>query len=253
MARNDDEPFLSRWARRKQSQGQRKPVAPEAPEQPDPDSAEVPAPDEEAEAERQRMIEELPDPDSLSEQDDFTQFMQDGVPDDLRHRALQRLWRSNPIYAVRDGLNDYDLDYTDAATVMKGLKTAYQVGRGMVTQDERDAEAAAAAGGAQDDAGGADAAPAQAQAEDAAADAGAPDDAAQDAASEHAASDHTASGNARAAEAGDNEGADSQRPPRRLSTGGGAAPAAPAAEDAPAPKASVKGRAALRRWGGSDA
>jgi hypothetical protein len=33
----------------------------------------------------------------------------------LRQRALRKLWTTNPALAVLDGLNDYDLDYTDAA------------------------------------------------------------------------------------------------------------------------------------------
>ena len=66
---------------------------------------------------RQKWIEELEqiDIDSLSYDNDFTIFMKSWVPGPLRQRALRKLWTTNPALAVLDGLNDYDLDYTDAA------------------------------------------------------------------------------------------------------------------------------------------
>ena len=153
MADDTDEGFLSRWARRKQRAArdpEAKPAARDTPGQPTPSEPKPsqPEPSEteraEAEARRRELIDSLPEPEQLGPEDDYTQFLQDGVPDDLRQRALRRLWTSNPVFANLDGLNDYDLDYTDAATVVENLKTAFQAGRGMVTKDEREAEAAAA-------------------------------------------------------------------------------------------------------------
>ena len=57
------------------------------------------------------------DIDELEYDSDFTVFMNDKVPEKLRRMALRKLWRSNPILANLDGLNDYDEDFTDAATV----------------------------------------------------------------------------------------------------------------------------------------
>lgn len=74
----------------------------------------------------------LPDPDSLQKDDDFTRFLAKTVPERLRRRALRRLWLSNPVLANLDGLNDYEDDYTDAATAGQVVKTAYQVGRGFL-------------------------------------------------------------------------------------------------------------------------
>lgn len=74
---------------------------------------------------------------------DFTKFMQPGVPERLRQRALRRLWGTNPILANVDGLNDYDEDYTDAALAVDVLKSAWKVGQGYLTDEEveaRDAE-----------------------------------------------------------------------------------------------------------------
>ena len=73
----------------------------------------------------------LPDPDDLKPGDDFAAFMQKTVPERLRRRALRRLWTSNPVLANLDGLTDYSDDFTDAATVIPDMRTAYQVGHGM--------------------------------------------------------------------------------------------------------------------------
>ncbi len=48
---------------------------------------------------------------------DFTPFMDAKVPKALKRMALRKLWRSNPILANIDGLNDYDEDFSDAAAV----------------------------------------------------------------------------------------------------------------------------------------
>ncbi|SFO84794.1 DUF3306 domain-containing protein [Tranquillimonas alkanivorans] len=75
---------------------------------------------------------ELPDPDTLSPGDDFSKFMARKVPERLRRRALRKLWTSNPVLACVDGLNDYDDDYTVAAVSGPAVRTAYQVGKGML-------------------------------------------------------------------------------------------------------------------------
>ncbi|QFS83954.1 hypothetical protein FIU97_14485 [Roseivivax sp. THAF40] len=73
----------------------------------------------------------LPDPDDLVPGDGIAGFMRREIPERLRRRAMRKLWRSNPVLACVDGLNDYDDDYTNAATDMPGVKTAYQIGKGM--------------------------------------------------------------------------------------------------------------------------
>src|SRR3546814_9251115 len=93
----------------------------------------------------QVVVEDLPDIESLGMDSDFTVFLQDGVPEALRRKALQRLWRLDPVFANLDGLLEYGEDYTDAATVVENLKTAYRVGRGFMT-DEEVAEAGETAG-----------------------------------------------------------------------------------------------------------
>lgn len=79
---------------------------------------------------------ELPEPESLVEGDDFKVFLTDQVPARIKTRALRHLWRANPVLACVDGLVDYGEDFTDAACVIEGMQTAYQVGKGMTKHVE---------------------------------------------------------------------------------------------------------------------
>jgi hypothetical protein len=74
----------------------------------------------------------LPDPDALVLGDNVKAFMVKTVPQHLRKRALRSLWRSNPVLACVDGLNDYDDDYLTGSTGQGPIKTGYQVGKGML-------------------------------------------------------------------------------------------------------------------------
>ncbi len=133
MAEEDD--FLSRWSRRKRAVTKEK-----SDPRLDPESqadAEVPeqvqnseAPEEDEATLLERL--NLPVPETLTEGDDFSAFMKAGVPEFLRKRALRVLWRSNPVLANLDGLNDYDEDFTAPELTQKVLATGYQVGRGFV-------------------------------------------------------------------------------------------------------------------------
>ncbi|MDG1280643.1 MAG: DUF3306 domain-containing protein [Pseudorhodobacter sp.] len=87
----------------------------------------------------------LKDPDLMQMGDDFSAFMSRAVPEHLRRRALRKLWVSNPVLANLDGLCDHNDDFSDAATVVPNMKTAYQVGKGMMKHVIALAEAAEAA------------------------------------------------------------------------------------------------------------
>lgn len=91
----------------------------------------------------------LPDPEEMAAGDDFSAFMSRQVPEHLRRLALRKLWRSNPVLACVDGLNDYDDDFRAAALSQGPVKTAYQVGKGMlahIVEVERGKEAVEAEG-----------------------------------------------------------------------------------------------------------
>jgi hypothetical protein len=130
MAERDDDGFLARWSRRKQA-------AREAAREPQPAESEPRLPDDAPETETPHQvteIAELPDPDTLDASSDFSVFLRRDVPLETHQKALRRLWRLDPIYNRIDGLDDYCEDFTDQAKVVKGLRTAYKVGRGMLDQ-----------------------------------------------------------------------------------------------------------------------
>ena len=68
--------------------------------------------EEEAEEEREltpeeeNAVKDLPPIDSLTKDSDFTPFFAQNVPDFLKRQAYRVLWRSNPIFNFRDGLDD---------------------------------------------------------------------------------------------------------------------------------------------------
>ncbi len=131
---SQDRPFLSRWSERKRHsepdpQGGRADTDPEQAE-----GADAGTVDEEQEA--NQAAAEAIDIDSLDEDSDYSPFLKDGVPADLKSAALQRLWRSNPVFANIDGLNDYDEDFTIPKTPMGAIKTAWKFGRGFLTDDD---------------------------------------------------------------------------------------------------------------------
>ena len=123
----DEESVFSRWSRRKRSGVEEEKVALVETE-----TAPVEVAEPESEEEEAALLEQLglPVPESLGEGDDFAPFMKAGVPEFLRKRALRVLWRSNPVLANLDGLNDYDDDFNSPELTQKVLATGYQVGRG---------------------------------------------------------------------------------------------------------------------------
>jgi len=141
LSRDKEAPdFASRWSRLKR-EAREQDAAPEVAPEP-----ELPAQDDRPDTE---VLEEfgLPDPETLKPGDDFAAFMTKAVPARLRNRALRRLWFSDPVLANLDALVDYGDDFTDAATVVENLQTAYEVGRGfagkITTLAEGEADAVA--------------------------------------------------------------------------------------------------------------
>ena len=64
---------------------------------------------------------DLPPIDGLGKDSDYTPFLGDGVPEKLARAAMRKLWRSDPIFAFRDGLDDYDEDFTIIETIVKAV------------------------------------------------------------------------------------------------------------------------------------
>lgn len=132
-----DEGFLQRWSRRKRQVAEEDPaieIEPTVPEIPVAETAlneaDTPGETEDPELVANREAAEAVDIDSLTYDSDFTVFMKRGVPEALKNAALRKLWRSNPILAAVDGLNDYDLDYRTVDTILTNFQSAWKVGKG---------------------------------------------------------------------------------------------------------------------------
>jgi len=148
-----DEGFLSRWSRLKRTdeverkRGQGGAVAPE----PEPQPPAVVAPPGDAPAAADEPAPELPDLASLTKDSDFTGFLRDNVPEELRRQALRTLWRSDPVLANLDGLNDYDEDFRAVGVVGEAVKTAWKVGKGFLDDESEDKAEVAESADAEDD------------------------------------------------------------------------------------------------------
>ena len=128
---SEDKRFLSRWSDRK--------LTAEADESQllDSKTEEVAEPVDEFEGKSDDEILTIlkpPDPETLQLGDTVEKFMEGRVPERLRARALRAFWKTNPVLANIDGLDEYCDDYTDAAMIIENMETIYQVGKGYAAQ-----------------------------------------------------------------------------------------------------------------------
>lgn len=124
-----DEGFISRWSRLKSAEAKRREEPPVDEPAPVAEAAEqhpAEAPEEVA------TPSELPPIDSLTKDSDYTAFLRQGVPPELRRDALRTLWRSDPVFANLDGLLEYGEDYGAKFRTPGVVATIYRVGKGMV-------------------------------------------------------------------------------------------------------------------------
>ena len=137
--------FLSRWSARKTQIAKGEDVPDEVPA---PEIAEdaVVEDEEDATLTDAELLKkyDLPDPEAVTEESGLEQFLNGkGLPGRVRQMALRRLWRLNPLFGVVDDMVEYGEDYTDAATVVEVMKTAYTVGKGYKKDDVEPEEAEA--------------------------------------------------------------------------------------------------------------
>ena len=156
MAQDDDSPTsltrsLSARLRRKE-QVARGEAVPDMPE----DTVPPGAADQQAESDEEAALsdEELlakygvDDPEAIEDEDKLDSLLQGQFPDRIRQMALRRMWRLNPLFRFADEMVEYGENYTDAATVIDGMQTAYQVGKGYLQKAFDAAEDDAAEGDA---------------------------------------------------------------------------------------------------------
>jgi hypothetical protein len=104
---SEDEPFFSRWSRRKLA-SDRASAATQSPEKRTETPGLCPDPAPEAEVAEEALAIPLPDIESLLPGTDMTPFFQKGVTEQVRNAALRRLWSIDS--AIRDYV-DPALDY----------------------------------------------------------------------------------------------------------------------------------------------
>jgi len=124
MSKTEQEGLLSRWSRRKLEAEEAARSEVIAPAVGPADAADLPMVKAEG-AELQTPELESPEPalepiltdadmppiESLNENSDFSAFMSSGVSDELRNLALRKMFQA-PSFNIRDGLDEYDEDYT---------------------------------------------------------------------------------------------------------------------------------------------
>ncbi len=148
---DSDERFRDRWSRlkRQSRQADRPTMSPvESPVEPSgesPGEQSLPENPDAVPGSESDTVEALPDIDSLDGDSDYTAFLREGVPEDLKHRALRKLWRSDPVLANLDGLNDYDEDFgaimNRGAEIMRRLAAAQSKAETVAADTPADVEA----------------------------------------------------------------------------------------------------------------
>ncbi len=124
---------FQRWSRKKNEARNEAELPPSTAEEPELSPEEQELAINEALPDQEVLVKyDLPDPDAIELGTDITGFMRKEIPELLRRRALRSLWKSNPVLAVLDGLNDYDEDFNDITVAAGGLKTLYKVGQGLI-------------------------------------------------------------------------------------------------------------------------
>ena len=103
---DSDVSFVSRWSRLKHENNQTN--------EDDGDKAakQAIASDEEQQTPVKILTDaDMPDIESMTADSDYTNFLSPGVSEELRRLALRKLFRSE-VFNIRDGLDEYDGDYT---------------------------------------------------------------------------------------------------------------------------------------------
>jgi hypothetical protein len=126
-----DEPFLSRWSRRKlDAKSVQPPPEPVATEPAETETAPEPPPPP-----------DLPPVETLGKESDYSAFLKAGVPQELKQAALQKLWASDPALMAPEIMDLHMGDYT--SPVAEVVKTAWRAGKGVLDAAELAAEAEA--------------------------------------------------------------------------------------------------------------
>ncbi len=118
MTQAEQENRLSRWSRRKQQTAEetkKEDLAFETKQQDltENEIQQAPIEDQQQIASQEPVLSDadMEPVESLTENSDFSRFMSPGVSDKLRNLALGKMFQT-PFFNIRDGLDEYDEDYT---------------------------------------------------------------------------------------------------------------------------------------------
>jgi Protein of unknown function (DUF3306) len=126
---------LSRWSQRKLAASRGAPAEDAGDKLADTQSP-APADVDANPAAEEEAVPALPPIESLTAESDFTVFLRQNVPVALKNAALRKLWNSDPVFANRDGLCDYDEDFNELLTRITPEQTGYKVGSGYLEKVE---------------------------------------------------------------------------------------------------------------------
>ena len=139
---------LQRWSRIKREAKAEK--SKEAERQPAPSPAKTAAitpaaRSEPVKSEEQKKIDDivkdLPPIESLGKDSDYTLFMREGVPEDMRQAALRKLWRSDPAFLEQFPYEMHMEDYNKTFRPMNAATdTIFRGALGYLFDDEKDKE-----------------------------------------------------------------------------------------------------------------
>ncbi len=134
-SKEDEKGFLSRWSERKVAVQEEEDA--EAEENLEALKSEFEGADSEAlepnvdpVGEEVEFIPDEEDVEDLDINSDFSKFLQASVPQHIKRMALQKLWRTDPAFAVVDGLLEYGEDFSDLHKKGAIIQSAYQAGKG---------------------------------------------------------------------------------------------------------------------------
>ncbi|MBL4758356.1 MAG: DUF3306 domain-containing protein [Rhizobiales bacterium] len=134
-SKEDEKGFLSRWSERKVAVQEAEDVETE-------ENLEALKADSEGQdletleqgadpvSEEPEFVPTEEDVEKLDINSDFSKFLQASVPQHIKRMALQKLWRTDPAFAVVDGLLEYGEDFSDLHKKGAIIQSAYQAGRG---------------------------------------------------------------------------------------------------------------------------
>jgi len=136
---DQDGGFLQRWSKRKAAVKNENPAL--ADDESLDDQNQALAAEEKPEASLEAAEDDLTDedlctkyelthPDQCEDPEQLDDFFNRPLPDRLKQLAMRRMWRLNPLFRFADEMVEYGENYTDAATVLPDMQSAYKVGKG---------------------------------------------------------------------------------------------------------------------------